>query len=280
MLLADPDKTLKPKFELFNSLGAPQDAVLEIISKCPRILTTSVEKRLMPVLNCLMSVGGSAKEVLSLLAGSHRMLMIASSNVLERNVAVLRDVGMPDSMIWRFVLMNGYSPLTPSDRFKVLVVKALEMGFDPKKHNFGDAVNSFATVSQANWDRKVSTFKNWGWSDAEFLAAFKKQPRLMVVSEKKIEGILEYLVNIMGIEATVIAGCPNVLKYSLEKRIIPRCSVVQVLITKGLLEKNEYSISSVVTLTNDDFLLAFVERYKEIHDELMTAYSQRICTIA
>ncbi|CAM8959389.1 unnamed protein product [Rhodiola kirilowii] len=272
VLLADPIKTLKPKFDYFASLGAPQETVVKIICNCPRILKISVDNKIAPVLDCLKSVGGSNEEVIGLLALSK--LMMAPARYLERNFAVLEKFGMSSLQIWRFVLLNTRSSVTPPSRFKEMAEKALAMGFDPRKHNFGDAINSFTIVAEDLWEQKVNNFKKLGWSDSEFLMAFKKQPRIMTLSEKKIKRTMDYLVSTMGLNVSVIARCPNVLHYSLEKRIIPRCSVLQVLISKGLIEKNGITISSVLVRADEVFLLLFVKKYEEVQDELMNMYSR------
>lgn len=60
-----------------------------------------------------------------------------------------------------------------------------------------------------------------GWSEKEFNLAFKLQPMFMLCSEKQLRELIEFLVNNQS-----------------RQRIILRCSVLQILMLKGLTSKN------------------------------------------
>uniref|UniRef100_A0A7N0TUS6 Uncharacterized protein n=1 Tax=Kalanchoe fedtschenkoi TaxID=63787 RepID=A0A7N0TUS6_KALFE len=233
----------------------------------------SEENKIVPALDCLKKVVGSNEEVLTLLTRFHWILLLDPASSLGHNAAVLRDIGMPKLVVSRFLMMNGYAPLTAPQRFKAIDDRALAMGFDPNKHSFGDAINSFAAVSEDNWKHKVGILKKWGWSDSEFVTAFRKQPRIVLIFGKKIEGIMDLLVNMMELKASFVAGCPYILLYSLENRIMPLCSVVRHIVSKGLIEKESYRLGYVLRCADECFLKAYVGKHVEIRSELMALYS-------
>ncbi|CAM8959364.1 unnamed protein product [Rhodiola kirilowii] len=270
-LLSDPDKTLKPRLDLLTSLGASPDTVSLIISRCPGILRMSLENKIIPSLDCIKKVVGSNEEVLKLLTRFRWILLVNPASSLLQNAAMLENIGMPKSFISRFLMTNGSALLAPTDRFKEMADRALNMGFSPNKHSFGDAINSFAALSQEIWELKFKIFKKWGWSDSDFVMAFGKQPRIMLISGKKIDGIMNLLVNTMELKASFAAECPYLFLYSLEKRIIPRCAVVKLLVTKGLIQLEDYNMGYVLRCKDEYFLRTFVEKHHEIRSELMMA---------
>lgn len=272
-LLSDVEKTLKPKFDIFASFGGSNETVLRIISQCPSILKMSVEKKIVPALKCLKKVVGSNAAVLTILTRFHWLLLVGTENSLDVNVAILCGLGMPKLSISRFLMTNGYALLVPPKRFKEMAERALKMGFNPNKHNFGDAINSFAVVSKENWAYKVSIFKKWGWSDNDFAMAFVKQPRIMLGSSEKIDHIMDLLVNTIELEASVVAGCPYILLYSLENRISPRCSVVRHLLLNGFIGKEDYRIGYIMRCNDLCFFKTFVDKHVKIRSKLMTLYN-------
>ncbi|CAM8932564.1 unnamed protein product [Rhodiola kirilowii] len=310
LLLADPDKSLKPKFEVFTSIGASHDRIVEIISKCPGILTRSVENGLVPMFDLLKSSMGSNEGILEIISkcpdiltrsvenglvpmfdllkssiGSNEGILIflarngsfclASVNTLGANVVILREMGMLDSALAKLIKSNACTLMVAPDRFKSIVDRALAMGFDMGKFNFGDALRSFMAITEDNWKKKAEIYRKWGWSESEFLTAFKKQPRIMLVSEKKIEGIMNCLVYEMGVEPSDIARLPYVLLYSLENRIVPRCSVIQLRVSKGLIEIKDCNVLVALMISEEQFLELYVKKHKEILTELMEIYSTK-----
>lgn len=272
LLLADPEKSLKPKLDVFTSVGASNDTVVNIISKCPGILMRSVENGLVPMFELLKSVMGSDEETLNFLE-KYGSLWLASVNTLGANVVVLREMGMPASAIGKFIKSNAYALMAAPERFKSMADRALEMGFDMEKFNFGDAIRAFIAITEDNWKKKVEVFRKWGWSDEDFVSAFKKQPKIMLVSEKKIDGIISCLVDKLGVESSVVARLPYILLYSLENRIIPRCSVIQVLVSECLVEKKDCNFLYYLMIPEQQFFETYMVKHKDILSELMDVYS-------
>ncbi|KAL9672747.1 hypothetical protein QQ045_028999 [Rhodiola kirilowii] len=266
-LHSDPVKTLKPKFDLFIAFGASHEAMLKIIRNCPLLLAMNLEKRLVPVLDSIKSIVASNEKLITLLTRS----TILRHRTFGPNVAFLRDIGMPERCITRFVMLNGNAFRPQLVKFKVMVDRALAMGFNIETSAFGDAINTFASLTEENWEKKVEIFRKWGWSESEFKVAFTKRPRIMFLSEAKIEGTMDYLVNKMGLDASYLAKQPHALSSSLKNRIIPRCPVVRVLLSKGLIKK-DYSLNSVIMSTDEYFMKTFVEKHAGMSSELLSLY--------
>ncbi|KAH0902706.1 hypothetical protein HID58_042209 [Brassica napus] len=92
--------------------------------------------------------------------------------------------------------------------------------------------------------------------DTEAVSDTKKAIEL--VKEK-----IEFALNQMNWPLKVVPLFPQLLGYSMEKRIVPRCNVIKALIAKGLLGSESPSIPCVLAYTNE----AFLKRYVMKHDD-------------
>lgn len=67
----------------------------------------------------------------------------------------------------------------------------------------------------------------------------------MILYEKKIMKALDFLVNNMCLPSRMFSKCPEILLYSPEKRIISKCLIIKVLLSKGLLKNPQVWTMSV-----------------------------------
>ncbi|PRQ55522.1 putative transcription regulator mTERF family [Rosa chinensis] len=125
-----------------------------------------------------------------------------------------------------------------------------------------------------NRNRQVYMMR-WGWSEDDFLSAFRKCPRSMVVSEKKLMQVMDFWVNKMGWPSVIIAKYAIVCSYSLQKRIIPRCSVLKVLLSKGLINEN-LSKPCVLAYAEEQFLEMFVTKFVNQIPQLLSVYQENV----
>lgn len=162
------------------------------------------------------------------------------------------------------------------DNFGHIVNEVKEMGFDPMKSTFVLAIHAISGKGNKSiWERCYEVYRRWGWSKDEILLAFRKHPHCMILSEKKIMKAMDFFVNKMGWPSKMIAKCPVVLLFSLERRIVPRCSVIQVLSLKGLVKK-DMSLTTVLLPVEESFLERFVTRFQEEIPQLMSVYQGKV----
>jgi mTERF domain-containing protein len=147
-------------------------------------------------------------------------------------------------------------------------------GFNPSKTTFGIALEAKLTVNKTLWEEKVDTFKKWGWSDEDVLEAFRKKPHCMLVSINKINLLMSFWVNQMGWDVLALVKGPSVFSNSLEKSIIPRASVVQFLLKKGL-RKKDASLTCPFLVSEQLFLDMFIKPFKE-SSYLLKLYEEKL----
>jgi mTERF domain-containing protein len=79
----------------------------------------------------------------------------------------------------------------------------------------------------------------------------------------------------LGWDSLELIKCPLIFGYSLHKRIIPRASVLQYILMKGLREKNA-SIVTPFRYNEKLFLDKFVFSFKEESDYLLKLYQDKM----
>jgi mTERF domain-containing protein len=187
---------------------------------------------------------------------------LLSSDYVIPNVNLMIDKGVCDSSIFRIFRTRPNIIFCRPRVLGEMVDELKNLGFDPSKAYFGDALLAKIGLSKSKWDEKIDAFKNWGWSEETILEAIRKQPKCMLVSIDKINKVMQFWVNDLGWDSSYLAKGPGVFLYCLEKRIIPRAMVVFCLQTKGL-RCESASLLSPFYVSEKLFLDRYVFRFKE-----------------
>ncbi|XP_031271490.1 transcription termination factor MTERF15, mitochondrial-like [Pistacia vera] len=273
LLLANPERSILPKFEFFKSLGITDAELASVCSSTPAILGHSLENLLIPNYKFLKSVLLSDANVIKSFRKKSWLFQQDLAKNVSPKLTVLRELGMPEPFIALILTCFASIVLQKFEKFDQNVKKVIELGFDPQKCGFIHAMQVFAAMSQSTWEQKLNVFRGWGWSDKDIMLVFRKCPNCMNTSES-IMNAMDFLVNKMGWQSTDIALYPDVFLLSLEKRVIPRCLVIKVLQSKGLLKKN-LSPSTCVKPVEKLFLDRFVTKYLDQVPELMNIYQRK-----
>jgi mTERF domain-containing protein len=97
----------------------------------------------------------------------------------------------------------------------------------------------------------------------------------LTASIDKINLVMSFWVNQLGWNSLAVAKLPNMFAYSLHKRIVPRASVLQYILMKGLREKNA-SLVTPFRYNEKLFLDKFVFSFKEESDYLLKLYQDKM----
>nr|POE68570.1 transcription termination factor mterf15, mitochondrial [Quercus suber] len=275
LLLADPENTLLPKIEFFRSIGVSGSDLPRILTVSPDLLRRSLTNHLIPCYDFLKSVLLVNEKVITTMKRSQRAFLCDVTNVMAPNVALLRELGAPQSSISLLVTHFPSMAFITHAKFVKAVQEVKELGFDPSKTLFVQAIQAVLKLKKPMWESKFEIFRRWGWSEADTLLAFKKHPICMLLSEEKITKAMKFLVSRLGFSSKNIAKNPVVLNLSLEKRIIPRCSVVQILLAKDLV-KNDLSLATFLLPTEKCFLEKFVIRFQDNVPQLLSVYQNKM----
>ncbi|XP_059625351.1 uncharacterized protein LOC132268537 [Cornus florida] len=276
LLLTNPVKTLLPKLEFFQSIGVLRSDLAKLICATPNLLAISLENQIVPKYNFLNSVLQSNQKVFAAIKHTDSIFLADHAKNLLPNIALLRELGVPVSCIVLLLSNFTVSIMQRHGQFSEIVTEVKEMGFDPLKSTFVLALHAISgTSTKLRWNRCYEAYKKWGSSKDDFLLAFRNRPLCMCLSEKKITKTMDFFVKQMGWQSTAIERYPSVLFFSLEKRIIPRCLVIRVLTSKGLIKK-DLSASTFLMPGEKCFLERFVTKNEEELPELLSVYQGKV----
>jgi mTERF domain-containing protein len=188
---------------------------------------------------------------------------------MKPNIQLLLHFGATPSTIYR-LLTTRPSIICSSDLNKVLE-EIKELGFDPSSYKFCMALLAKRAITKSQWDAKVDALKSWGCSEDEIFNAFKKQPGFMLRSADKLNAVMRFWIKQLGWDPLLLLSAPALFGFSIEKRLIPRASVVQYLLSKGLM-KTDASLITPFNLTDELFRQRYVNRFEEEAYKLLKLY--------
>ncbi|KFK40598.1 hypothetical protein AALP_AA2G016400 [Arabis alpina] len=131
--------------------------------------------------------------------------------------------------------------------------------------------------SEHNITNTIETFLVLGFSKDEFLVMVKRFPRCIGYSAETVKKKTSFLAKKMNWPLKALVFHPAGFGYSMEKRIVPRCNVIKTLMSKGFLRSELPKMTSVLAITDQDFLNKFVRKHddKALVAELMAIFTRK-----
>ncbi|CAI9301785.1 unnamed protein product [Lactuca saligna] len=99
----------------------------------------------------------------------------------------------------------------------------------------------------------MKIFKSFGWSDSEISLLFRNQPYVLNKSEGNIREKLEFFMKELGYTPAYLLSCNTFFTLSLNKRVIPRNTMLKILKEKKLV-KDKLSLITIATYSEVRFL--------------------------
>ncbi|CAH2047964.1 unnamed protein product [Thlaspi arvense] len=297
LLTLDAEKSLAPKLQSLQSRGASSSELTEILSKVPEILGKRFVSGYYDSVKCIIEAEKSYNhEKLS-----HSFPQGSLENKI-RNLSLLRELGMPQRLLLP-LLISKSQPICGKENFDASLKKVVEMGFDPTTSKFVLALRMIYQMSDKTIEEKVQVYKGLGFTVEDTWEIFKSTPTFLKVSKNKILSSLEtflglgfsrdefakmvkryppcveysaecikkkteFLLKEMNWTVKAVAVHPQIVGYSFEKRIVPRCNVIKALLSRGKGSKLP-PVSSVMSCTDQQFLSKYVLKHEKLVPELM-----------
>jgi mTERF domain-containing protein len=98
---------------------------------------------------------------------------------------------------------------------------------------------------------------------------------IMLVSENEIKKSMAFFVNKLKMKPWLISKKPYLILHSLEKRIIPRCSGLQLLLSKGFVAADT-SLVTVLKMSEKKFVEKLVCKYQNEVPDVVIAHQGNI----
>lgn len=268
-------KCMKPKLEFFKALGFAELQMAKFLSSQPYILERSLENHIIPCIEILRRVLDTDENVLKAIRAGCLVLEYNIEKVLEPNIAILVNHGVPKSLVVKLMLIQPRTLLQSTARLNKIIDEVKKLGFDPTNLLFVLAIRSMAVMSKALWEKKLEAYMNFGLTKDEVYSAFRRQPMFMIVSEQKISKLMDCYVNKLSMEPLIISKHPYLLLFSLEKRILPRCSVLQLLMSNKVITE-DFSLTYMFKMTEKQFIERIVKKYEHKVPKVVKAHQGKI----
>ncbi|XP_043718574.1 transcription termination factor MTERF5, chloroplastic-like [Telopea speciosissima] len=274
ILFADIEKTLKPKLQLFQEIGLTGSDLGRFISKNASLLSVSLDRRLIPcmeILKKILSLNGDHRRLILVLQRCKWVLTKVPEARLLPNISLFESHGVVGSQLSTLFSRQPTLFLMRESAITDQVRRVVEMGFSADSRMFVHALHTISCMKPETFSRKFQLFQEFGFTKEECKTMFKKMPVLFRCSEEKLKLGMEVFMDAIGFEKTVLVRRPTCLMYSIEKRVVPRYRVIEILKSKRLLKK-EPKFLEVLEMPEEKFVDKFLSRFKDDAEELLIAY--------
>nr|GMC91367.1 transcription termination factor MTERF5, chloroplastic-like [Ipomoea batatas] len=270
LLLYHPDKNLHPKIQCLEEFGMSGRDLVDFVARHPFFLARGLETHLRPTLHLIRQAAGSNQNAARALKRFGRLLSYSSCKAIENNILLLREAGLSDDQIQRFIVERPcYLTSKPAWIGNVLTRVEMESGISRSSPAFYCGLLVAAALNKSTVDKKLEIFRSYGWSNSEISTMLQKLPQPLTLSEARLKKVLNFLMKELGYGSHYLAFRPVLLKYSLEKKIIPRSQVLKIL------EENELracSLFTAIVMSESKFFGEYVLPYKNKLPEMYQKY--------
>lgn len=252
------DITFKPKFQIFQELGFSQDEITNAIATDPGLL----QRRLAPSISVLKRVLGSIDNVCKALKISMRFLKHDLEKTMLPNMEYLKSCGVCPSQIGKTMYNYPTFLLMKPENLRETVRRVDELGVSRESKMYIYAVHILSSRSRENWEIKLKCFRSLGLTEDQILSAFKKFPPAFAKSERKIKEFGKVLLCRDDVDASFISKYPELMNYSIKKRMEPRLMVYEILESKNLFGRKP-NLANFLKLPPPSFLSRYVLPYSD-----------------
>ncbi|CAL5332823.1 unnamed protein product [Camellia sinensis] len=260
VLSANLDHTIKPKIKIFQDLGFSSTDIVEIISADPWILMRSADNQLGPSILALKSVLGSNVDVSRVLKISGWFLKHDLGKTMMPNIEFMKSCGISQSQMIKYVYNFPRFFLHKPETIKEFVKRVDEFGIDRSSKTFLHAIRAISSMTVENWQLKLEVFRGLGFSENDIVSVFRRAPQVFAVSVRKIKAGTQVLLGTRNLDISFIINHPNLLIFSVEKRLKPRLQVLKILESKNLLLKKP-SLTTICKISDKKFFEKFVRPF-------------------
>uniref|UniRef100_A0A0E0AXZ4 Uncharacterized protein n=1 Tax=Oryza glumipatula TaxID=40148 RepID=A0A0E0AXZ4_9ORYZ len=216
---------------------------------------------------------GSFEMLLKILKRNNAIVSSSLEKVIKPNIALLRECGLSVCDIVQMSQTSARVLTFSPERLKVIVQQAEKHRMPGCSWAFKNAVDTVARSNEGIVNARMEFLSSsLGFSMEKLRSAVCKCPQILGLSESKLHSKIEFLVGKVGLEPDYILQRPVLLTYSLEKRLVPRHYVVEVLLVKGLI-KRTVDFYGCVCVSNEDFVARYIDHHENAVPGLTDAYA-------
>ena len=262
---------LKPKFEFLTENGVVGQLLPELVLSNTHILRRGLDSQIKPCFEFLKSVLGCNENVLVALKHSSWLLTLRLKGTMQPNYDLLIEEGVAVDRIAKLIMMDPRAIQNKRDKMISTVSTLKDLGLEPNAPVFIHALRAMLSISESTRKKKIEVLKSLGWSEKDIWHAFKRHPLLLGYSEEKIRAGMDFFVNTLKLGLQHVIACPQLLTYSIDKRLLPRYNVLKILESKKLIKK-DLKIKNLLKINEKEFLKNYVYKYVDDIPGLLDLY--------
>ncbi|KAL6609995.1 hypothetical protein ACP70R_039964 [Stipagrostis hirtigluma subsp. patula] len=271
ILTLDPDRILRPKLDLFASIGVQPCK----LATTPLLLTRSLDNHLVPAIQFLRGILGTDRDVCRAISRTPRALMADPEKNMHPAVETLRRLGIPEYAVSKILMMEMGVLMVSPDRLSEIFEALKALGLHVTGKGFLYGFRAFCCLSKETWLRKLALYRSFGVSEDLLCKAIKTQPSILLYSDEGIKKKLRFFLDELKLEVSDLMGAPVLIGYSLEKNTKPRCAVLSILMREGKIEP-DINIRNALLGSAKMFSEKYVLRYAQDVPDVVKAYEGKI----
>lgn len=156
--------------------------------------------------------------------------------LLLPKVASLKNYGVPPAVIFTLLTTHPKSLIERSDHFEETFAAIKGMEISPSSSMFAHAFGVLSKLPKTTVKRRLENYLSLGWSQEQVFWAFARHPYCMSASDDKVRKNMVFFAEKLKWGPDYVSANPVLLSLSFEKRIAPRCLVLGMLASKGLVK--------------------------------------------
>ncbi|CAD5172767.1 unnamed protein product [Musa acuminata subsp. malaccensis] len=193
-LLLDVEKTLAPKFRALQDLGFSCSDITHLVSSNNAVISHKLQNVLSKI-QFWQGTLGSNDLLMKLCKRNRWFLSYSIEKKIQPNIEILRDFGITDQKLSMILRHRPLLLAQKAETLKALISRVEDLGVARTSGMFPLTLTVLHNVSEKNFKAHLEFFKGFGWSEDDFLAAFRKTPTLVSCSLKNLQRKMEFLVN-------------------------------------------------------------------------------------
>ncbi|TXG53991.1 hypothetical protein EZV62_019247 [Acer yangbiense] len=275
ILFFNVDKNLKPKLDFFQDMGLVGSDLGKFISNRSNVLTSSLEKTLIPCIQILRKIlvndNENNQDLIKLICRCSWLIQSNPERRLLSNIAFLESCGIVGSQLSGLLKVRPRLFIHDESKLRDIVSRVSDLGFSVNSRMFVHGLIAVSGISKETFERKLKLFTSFGFTEHEFMEMFHKQPMILSRSEEQLKLVIDFFLNKPELKKEALIRKPCCLCFSPVDRLIPRYKVMQILKSKRLLKK-EPSFVHALTVSEEKFLDIYVTRFRDDAEDLLVAY--------
>nr|CAB3448095.1 unnamed protein product [Digitaria exilis] len=224
ILSSSVDKTLRARLEGFRRHGFSTAQIRSFVRGAPFALRANIDEKL----SFWMSFMGSPDKFLRIIKRNYYLVSSDLDKVVKTNIRLLQERGLSIQDIDNMCVANPRLLTSNPDTTRAILVRAGELGIPQNTNMFMQAVSTVAGLGPETIASKLKMMcKMLGCSSSEVSTMVQTNPQVLRCSKEKFQRVYEFLTKVVGVDAKYIMGRPTILMYSLERRLAPRNYVMK-----------------------------------------------------